>query len=124
MLGNFIVLVATAVSLLAVDLIVPGIDIATFPAALLAAVAIGAVNFLVKPILSTLTIPLNLISFGLFSFVVNGICLWLAAQFVPGFSVHGLIAIVLGPIVLSLINTFLNQYFTEKGFDLNLKAKA
>jgi putative membrane protein len=118
MIGNFFVLVATALSLLVVDLVVPGVDIATFPAALLAAVAIGLVNSFVKPTLATLTLPLNAITLGTFSFLVNGLCLWLASVFVPGFNVHGLLAILLGPVILSLVNTFLNQYLTERGFDL------
>lgn len=118
MIGNFFVLVATALSLLVVDLVVPGVDIATFPAALLAAVAIGLVNFFVKPTLAALTLPLNVITLGTFSFLVNGLCLWLASLFVPGFAVHGLLAILLGPVILSLVNTFLNQYLIERGFDL------
>lgn len=120
MLGTFLTLLATALSLLVVDLAVPGVNIATFPAALIAAVAIGGVNSSVKPILSALSMPLNFVSFGAFSLIVNGLCFWLASLFVPGFSVSGLLAIILGPIILSFVNTFLSQYFAQKNPDLQL----
>ncbi|MFQ4142976.1 phage holin family protein [Chlorogloeopsis sp. ULAP02] len=114
MTGNLLAALITALSLLIVDLVVPGVNIANFPAALIAAVVIGAVNGSVKPVLSTLSLPLNFLSFGAFSLVVNGLCFWLVAALVPGFSVHGLIAFLLGPVVLSLSSTFINNYFAEK----------
>ena len=114
MFGFFLTTVISALGLLIVDLAVPGVDIATFPAALLAAVAIGFVNGAVRPVLSVLSLPINLLTLGLFSLVVNGVCFWLASLLVPGFAVHGLLAIILAPIVLSLATTFLNQYFVSK----------
>ena len=123
MLGTFLTLLATALSLLVVDLAVPGVNIDSFfPGALIAAVALGLVNSSVKPILSTLSMPLNFLSLGAFSLVVNGVCFWLASLFVPGFSVHGLLALILGPIILSFVNTFLSKYFAEKNPDLQLEA--
>jgi len=116
MLSFFLTILATALSLLVVDLAVPGVDIATFPAAILAAIAVGLVNSSVKPVLSVLSLPLNILTLGLFSLVVNGICFWLAAILVPGFSVHGILAIILGPILLSFVNTFLSKYFAEREF--------
>lgn len=114
MIGFFLTTLATALSLLVVDLAVPGVDIATFPAALIAALAVGFVNSTVRPILATLSLPLNFVTLGLFSLVVNGICFWLAAVLVPGFAVHGLLAIILGPVVLSFVNTFLSKYLAER----------
>lgn len=124
MIGFFFTTLATALSLLVVDLVVPGVDLATFPAAMIAAVAIGLVNSSVRPILSALSMPLNFLSLGLFSLVVNGICFWLAAVLVPGFSVHGLLAIILGPVTLSFVNTLLSRYFAEKHPQLNIKTEA
>jgi putative membrane protein len=89
MTGTFLTAIATALSLLIVDLIVPGVNIANFPAAVIAALAIGLINVSVRPVLSTLSLPLNIVSLGAFSLVVNGICFALAAFLVPGFSVHG-----------------------------------
>lgn len=115
MLGFLITTLVTALSLLVVDLIVPGVGIATFPAALLAGVALGLVNGSVKPVLSVVSLPINILTLGLFSLVVNGFCFWLASVFVPGFAVHGLLAFILGPVVLSFVSTFLSSYFVNKG---------
>ena len=105
---------ATALGLLIVDLAVPGVDIANFPAAMLAAVAVGGVNSTIRPVLSLLSLPINFLSLGLFSLVVNGACFWLASLFVPGFTVSGLLAFIAGPVILSFASTFLNNYFAEK----------
>jgi putative membrane protein len=115
MLGYFVTILATALGLLIVDLIVPGVDIANFPAALVAAIAIGLVNAFIRPVLQLLSLPLTFVTLGAFSFVVNGLLLWLASLFVPGFTINGLVAIILAPIVLSFSSTFLNKYFAERG---------
>jgi putative membrane protein len=120
MLGAFLTLIATALSLLVVDLVVPGVNLATFPAALIAAVVLGGVNTSVKPIVSALSMPLNFVSLGAFSLVVNGFCFWLASVLVPGFEVRGLLAFILGPVILSLVNAFLNHYFAENNPDLKI----
>ncbi|WP_036530603.1 phage holin family protein [Neosynechococcus sphagnicola] len=115
MLGYFVITLSTALGLLIVDLVVPGVDIATFPAALLAGVAVGFINAFVRPILSVLSLPITFLTLGLFSFVVNGLCFWLASVLVPGFTVHGFLAFIFGPVVLTFASTFLNKYFAEKG---------
>lgn len=115
MLEFLLTTLITALGLLVVDLALPGVSIATFPAALLAAISIGLVNSSIKPILSLLSLPINLLTLGSFSLVVNGVCFWLASLLVPGFAVHGLLAIIVGPIVLSFASTFLNKYFAQKG---------
>jgi putative membrane protein len=116
MWGYFFIALATALSLLIVDLVVPGVNIANFPSALIAAMIIGLVNSAIKPTLTILSLPLNYLTLGGFSLILNGICFWLASVLAPGFEVRGLIAFILGPIVLSLVNTFLSKYFAEKGF--------
>jgi putative membrane protein len=117
-------IIATALSLLIVDLVVPGVNIANFPAALIAAAAIGLINGYFKPILSFMSMPLNFLSLGAFSLVVNGICFSLAAFFVPGFSARGILAFILGPVVLSLANTFINNYFAERNLALKSSEEA
>ncbi len=118
MLSYFFIALATALSLLIVDLVVPGVNLANFPSALIAAAVIGLINSGIKPSLSTLSLPLTYLTLGGFSLIVNGICFWLASVLVPGFQVRGLIAFIIGPVVLSLANTFLSKYFAEKGFEL------
>ncbi|GAB4225690.1 MAG: hypothetical protein Kow0049_03770 [Stanieria sp.] len=114
MLSTLLTLLATALSLLVVDIIFPGVNLANFPAAIIAAVAIGIVNSGVRPVLSVLSLPLNIVSLGGFSLVVNGLCFWLASILVPGFQVRGLIAFILAPVLLSAVNTFLNNYFGDR----------
>lgn len=114
MIGYLITILATALGLLVVDTIVPGVDIANFPAAMIAAVAIGAINTSIRPILSLLSLPLNFVTLGGFSLIVNGVCFWIASILVPGFAIHGLVAFILAPVVLSFTSTFLNKYFAEK----------
>ena len=105
---------ATALSLLVVDLIVPGVTISTLTAAAIAAVSVGLVNAFLRPVLQTLTMPINAISFGAFSLILNGLCLWLASLVVPGFYITGIIGFLVGPLVLSAVNTFIGNYFDKK----------
>ena len=114
MLTPFLTALATALSLLIVDIVIPGVNIANFPAALIAAFVIGLINGSVKPVLSALSLPLNFLSFGAFSLVVNGLCFWLAAVLVPGFAVRGIIGFLLGPVILTFASTFINNYFVER----------
>lgn len=119
MWATFLTAIATALSLLIVDLVVPGVNIANFPAAMIAALVIGLINGSVKPVLSTLSLPLNFLTLGAFSLIVNGFCFWLAAVLVPGFAVRGLLAFILGPVILSFASTFINNYFAERNPALN-----
>lgn len=118
MMPTFLNVLATALSLLVVDILFRGVDIANFPAAMIAGAVIGLINSSIKPILSTLSLPLNFVSFGAFSLILNGFCFWLAAALVPGFGVHGLVSFLLAPVVLSLGNTFINNYFAERSLTL------
>ncbi|WP_010478401.1 phage holin family protein [Acaryochloris sp. CCMEE 5410] len=114
LIGSALTLLATALSLLVVDIIFPGINLSSFPAALIGGGAIGVVNAVVKPVISLLSLPLTFLSLGAFSLIVNGFCLWLAALFVPGFKVSGLLSFLLAPVLLSFVNTLLSKYFSEK----------
>ncbi|MGB3297222.1 MAG: phage holin family protein [Phormidesmis sp.] len=113
MLGILLPALVTALSLLVLDALLPGVEIATIPAALLAALSIGAVNAVIKPVIKLLSLPLTFVTFGLFSLVVNGVCFWLAAAIVPGFQVQGLFGFLVGPIALSFLSTTLGHYVAE-----------
>jgi putative membrane protein len=113
MLGMLLPAFVTAVSLLVLDALLPGVELTTIPAALLAAVSIGLVNAIIKPVIRLLSLPLTFVTFGLFSLVVNGFCFWLAAALVPGFYVHGPIGFLVGPIALSFLSTTLGHYVAE-----------
>lgn len=91
----------SAALLIAVAYLVPGIHL-TVLAALGAAVVMGLLNAIIRPILLLLTLPITLMTFGLFIFVINAILFWLAALVVPGFSVDGFLAALEGAVVYAL----------------------
>lgn len=113
MLGILLPALVTAVSLLILDFVFPGIKIDGVTASLLAAVAIGVVNAVIKPVIKLVSLPLTFLTFGLFSLVVNGFCFWLASTIVPGFHVYGLLGFFVGPIALSFLGTTLGHYVAE-----------
>jgi putative membrane protein len=99
-----------------VDILFTSVYISNFATAIVAAIVLGVINGSIRPILSLLSLPINILSLGLFSLVVNGFCFWLAAALVPGFSVHGLAAFILAPVIFSLGTAFLNSYFANGKF--------
>ncbi|MEG4216909.1 phage holin family protein [Microcoleus sp. Pol14C6] len=114
MLSFFLTWIVAAVSLIITANIVPGIAVVSFPAAMLAAVVIGLVNAVVRPILTLLTLPLTIITLGLFLFVVNAISLslasWLAGAFNIGFVVSGFWPALFGSIVLSFVSGLIGRF--------------
>ncbi|PSF33180.1 hypothetical protein C7H19_20460 [Aphanothece hegewaldii CCALA 016] len=103
--------ILTALALLLTASIVPGISIASFSVAIIAAVVLGLVNAIVKPLLIFFTLPLTILTLGLFIFVVNAIAFSLVAYFTPGFHVGGFFPALFGSIVLSIISSILNSLF-------------
>jgi len=99
--------VLNALALYIVATILPGIHLSDFGSALVAVVIIGLVNVLIKPILFLLTLPVTVITFGLFAFVLNALMLMLASALTPGFKIDGFGTALLGSILLSLITTVL-----------------
>jgi len=84
--------------------LIHGIHYDTLLALLIAAVILGIANAIVRPILIILTLPISILTLGLFLFVVNGVVFWLVGQFSPGFHVHGLFNAILGAIVTGLVS--------------------
>jgi putative membrane protein len=87
--------------------LVPGVSVATFGAALVAALVLGLVNTVIRPILILLTLPVTILTLGLFIFVINGLLFWFVGSFIQGFQVAGFWWGVLGAIVYSLISWLL-----------------
>ncbi|MBE9138211.1 phage holin family protein [Nodosilinea sp. LEGE 07088] len=114
MLLYLLSILATALSLLLVSALFSGVVLANFPAAMVAAVVIGIVNGIIKPVLFILSLPITILTLGFFSLVVNGVCFWLASLVTPGFQVHGFWAFIVGPIVLSVVSTALNNFFVNQ----------
>ncbi len=94
----------SALALLLVAHIVPGFEIASFGSALIAALVVGFLNATLGLLLKVLTLPLSLLTLGIFFFVVNAIILLVASAMVPGFHIRGFFAAFLGAIVLTLIH--------------------
>ena len=92
--------------------LVPGVTI-TFVGALVTAVVLGALNLLIRPILFVLTLPITILTLGLFSIVINAFLVWLAGMVVPGFSIATFWSAILFAIVLSVINWLLHFWNTN-----------
>ena len=104
MTGFLVHLLISAGLLLVVAHVVSGIEVRDWVAALLAALVLGIVNAIVRPLLVLLTLPLTIVTLGLFLFVVNALMLQLASYFVPGFRVAGFGAALWGSVLLALLN--------------------
>ena len=102
---------ATAVSLIVTAFIVPGFTVVSFSAAVLGAAVLGFVNAVVKPILVLFTLPLTVLTLGLFLLVVNAIALGLVSYLTPGLIVGGFFPAVFGSIVLTFVSGLINQLF-------------
>jgi putative membrane protein len=96
--------IVSALLLVLVDYLVAGIAIANFGYALLAALVLGVLNGLVRPLLILITLPITILTLGLFLFVVNALVLGLAAALVPGFAIVSFGAALLGALLLTLFN--------------------
>jgi putative membrane protein len=94
--------------------LIPGIGIASPGAALVAGIVLGLVNAVIRPVLILLTLPATVLTLGLFIFVVNAICLALAAWFVPGFTISGFWAALFGALVISVISWLLSVILIDK----------
>jgi putative membrane protein len=95
--------IVNAAALLLVAYLYPGVSVESFLAAAIAALVLGLVNALVRPLLVLLTLPVTLLTLGLFLFVINALLFWLVAEIVPGFRVTGFVAALVGSILYSLI---------------------
>lgn len=93
-----------AVSLLLVANLVPGIMINGLPRALVAALALGLVNVLLKPILQLLALPITLLTLGLFALILNGLLFWMVANMLEGFVVSGFWAAFWGALAYSVVS--------------------
>lgn len=106
--------VINACALLAVPLVIPGVRVQGFASALAAALVLGLINALIRPIMLLLTLPVTVLTLGLFILVINGLMFLFASNFVGGFRVNGLGAAILGAVVYSVVSWILTSLFIEK----------
>jgi putative membrane protein len=106
----------SALALLLIAWVIPGIDVDNFMTALLAALVFGVVNATLGFILKILTFPLTLVTIGLFLFVVNALMLKLAAAIVPGFRIRGCVPALLGAVLLAVVTGLLRFVVMRAAF--------
>src|SRR2546423_15585020 len=104
MLRLLLVWAINIIALVAVAYLMPSVTIASAGAAVIAALVLGLVNTLVRPVLVLLTLPVTVLTLGLFIFVINGLLFWAVGSFVSGFHVAGFWSGVFGAIIYSLIS--------------------
>src|SRR5687768_17684081 len=104
MLRLLIVWLINTLALAAVAYLMPSVGIASAGAAILAAAVLGLVNAIIRPILVLLTLPVTVLTLGLFIFVINGLLFWFVGSFIEGFTVAGFWSGVFGAIIFSLIS--------------------
>jgi putative membrane protein len=108
-----LVWILNAVALLVVAYILPGIVVASFWSAMWAALVLGLINMLVKPLFVILTLPITIVTVGLFLFVINALMFWLAGSILKGFQVNGFWWAVGGALLYSLISGFLTNLINK-----------
>jgi putative membrane protein len=110
-MGSFLVhTLVLAVAIWATASIVPGVTITSWTALALAALVLGAVNAIVRPILVILTLPITVLTLGLFYLVVNGLAFGLAAAVVPGFQISSWMAAIIGALLTSVLSWFIGIF--------------
>lgn len=106
-----------AAALLAVANLYSGVEVKSFSAALIAALVIGLFNALLRPILVVLTLPVTVVTLGLFLFVINALMFWSAAGILDGFHVRGFAGALIGSLIYSglciVIDSALNRVFSK-----------
>ena len=103
-----------ALALLALPYVFPWVKVDSFGTALIAALALGLINTLIRPLFVLLTLPVTILTLGLFLFVINGLLFWAVGSFVPGFHVAGFWAGVFGAIIYSIISWALSSLILHR----------
>ena len=116
-----------AIAIFVAAYMIDGIRVASFMSAVMAAAVLGVLNAFFRPILLILTLPLNILTLGLFTFVINAILLMMASGVISGFSVNGFGTAILGSLLISIVSWLLTSFINEQGtvqyIDLRYKGK-
>ena len=114
-MGILIRWVILTASIIIASYLLEGIHISGFFSAFFAAAALGILNALFRPILLILTLPINVLTLGLFTFIINALMLKMASGIIPGFEVYGFWTAVIGSLIISVISWLLNSFISDKG---------
>jgi putative membrane protein len=115
MKGIFLRWLILTAAIMAASYLIDGIRVSGFFSAFFAAAVLGILNALFRPILFILTLPINIMTFGLFTFVINALLLKMASGVIPGFDVHGFWSAVFAALVISGVNWMLSSFINEHG---------
>jgi len=115
MIGLLIRWLILTVAILAAAYLLEGIHVSGFWAAFLAASVLGILNAILRPVLILLTLPLNILTLGLFTFLINAFILKLASGVIPGFEIDGFWTAVFGSLIISIVNWLLSSFVSDRG---------
>jgi putative membrane protein len=99
----------SALALLAVTYLYTGVQVTSFTSALIAAAVIGLLNMVVRPVLVVLTLPVTIVTLGLFLFIINALMFWSASGLLNGFHVNGFAAALIGSLIYSLLGVVIES---------------
>lgn len=114
-MGFLLRVVINAAAIYLAAAIVPGITVAGILPTLGAGLVLGLVNAVVRPVLLILTLPVTVLTLGLFLFVLNGLCLWLTSALVEGVEIHGFWSAVFGALIVSVVSWMLTAFVSDRG---------
>lgn len=113
--GIFIRWLTTTGAIVATAYLLDGIHVSGFFSAVFAAAVLGILNAVLRPLALLLTLPINILSLGLFTFVINALMLKMASGIIPGFGVYGFWTAIFGSLLISLISWLLNSFIGDQG---------
>jgi len=103
------------ISIILTSYLVDGIYVESFFSALFAALVLGILNALFRPVMLVITLPINILTLGLFTFVINALLLKMVSGVVPGFYVYGFWSAVFGSLIISLVSWLLSSFVSDRG---------
>lgn len=103
------------VAIMLASYLLDGIHVTGFISALLAAAILGILNAFFRPVLIILTLPINILSLGLFTFIINAVLLLMVSGVISGFTVRGFWSAVFGSLLISIVSGLLNSFINDKG---------
>lgn len=107
-------LLVNALALIITANVIKGIHLSSFSSAIWASLILGIVNMVIRPIMLLITLPINFLTLGLFTLIINGLMLWTTSQLVSGFAIDTFFSALIGAIVLSIVSTVLSFVFNTK----------
>jgi len=105
MAGLLLRWIGNSLAILFIDWVFDGVTVASVQDAFIAGAVLGIINTIVRPILVVLTLPVTIVTLGLFYFVVSAFCLWLTSYLLDGFAVHGVFTAIVAAILVSIVST-------------------